>query len=61
VESRLLAMADRLFDDFDDLPVKAVFDAISAARTTLRLQNTPATPDSVERLARSRLSGLRAA
>jgi len=61
VESRLLAMADRLFDEFDDLPVKAVFDAISGARTTLRLRNAAATPDAVERLARRELDGCRVA
>jgi hypothetical protein len=56
VESRLLAMADRLFDDFDELPVKAVFEAISGARRTLRLQQSPATPEEIDRLARSRLN-----
>lgn len=60
-ESRLLAMADRVFDDFDYLPVKVVFDALSAARRTLRLQDTPATPEQIERLARARLTIIRAA
>ena len=31
---RMLAVADRLFTDFDHLPAKAVFTAIAAARTT---------------------------
>ena len=61
VESRLLAMADRLFTDFDQLPVKAVFDAISSARRTLRLQQSPATPEAIERIARARLRLIRAA
>lgn len=61
VESRLLDMADRLFEEFDYLPVKVVFDAISAARRTLRLQGAPATPEAIERLARGQLSGFRAA
>lgn len=61
LESRLLAMADRLFEDFDDLPVKVVFDAISSARRTLRLQSSPATPEAIERLARGRLGSLHAA
>ncbi len=55
VESRLLAMADRLFQDFDQLPVKAVFEAISGARSTLRLQRSPATPEAIDRMARARL------
>jgi hypothetical protein len=60
-ESRLLAMADRVFDDFDYLPVKVVFDALSAARRTLRLEETPATPEEIERLARARLTTMRVA
>lgn len=61
LESRLLAMADRLFDEFDGLPVKAVFDAISDARRALRLQNVPASPETIEELARRRLVSLLAA
>lgn len=61
VETRLLAMADRLFTEFDELPVKAVFEAISSARSILRLQHTPATPDAIERLARGRLCSTRVA
>jgi hypothetical protein len=60
-ESRMLAMADRLFNDFDELPVKAVFDAISAARSTLRLERRPATPEAVELLARVQLRAIRMA
>lgn len=55
VETRLLAMADRLFNDFDGLPVKDVFEAISSARSRLRLEQSPATPEAIERLARGRL------
>ena len=61
VEARLLTMADRLFDEFDELPVRDVFDAISNARRTLRLQTSPATPEAIEELARGRLGSYRAA
>ena len=61
LESRLLAMADRLFEEFDGLPVKAVFDAISDARRALRVQNVPASPETIEELARRRLVNLLAA
>ena len=57
----MLAMADRLFNDFDNLPVKEVFDAISSARRRLRLEQSPATPEAIERLARGRLHGVAAA
>jgi len=56
VEARMLAMADGLFNEFDELPVKVVFEAISSARRTLRLQRSPATPTAVEQLARGRLA-----
>lgn len=58
METRLLAMADRLFNDFDGLPVKDVFEAISSARSRLRLERTPATPEAIERLARGRLDNV---
>jgi hypothetical protein len=55
-EARLLAMADRLFADFDMLPVLDVLQAISNARSELRdrgdRQPDPAT---VEDLARGNL------
>jgi hypothetical protein len=61
VESRLLTMADRLFTDFEELPVKAVFDAITSARSVLRVQQRPATPEAIERMARGQLRGLQVA
>lgn len=61
VEARLLAMADRLFRDFEALPATAVFEAISSARRTLRLRQSPATPEAIEILARGRLQAIRAA
>ena len=58
-EARLLAMADRLFHDFEELPVRTVFQAIGAARTELRERTTGiATPEDIEMLARSRLRTL---
>ena len=61
VEARMLAMADRLFSDFDELPVKAVFEAINSARSMLRIQQAPATPEAIEPLARGRLRAARTA
>jgi hypothetical protein len=58
-EARLLAMADRLFHDFEELPVRTVFQAIGAARTELRERTTGvATPEDIEMLARRRLRAL---
>jgi hypothetical protein len=58
-EARLLAMADRLFHEFEELPVRTVFQAIGAARTDLRERATGiATPEDIEMLARSRLRAL---
>ena len=55
--ARMLAMADRLFTEFDHLPVRSVFHAIAAARATVKEQrSSPAPdPDQVERLAREQL------
>lgn len=55
-EARLLAMADRLFRDYEELPVRTVFKAIGAARVELRerRQGTP-TAEQIEQLARSHL------
>jgi hypothetical protein len=58
-EARLLAMADRLFHDFEELPVRTVFQAIGAARTELRERNGGiASPEDIEALARRRLIDL---
>jgi hypothetical protein len=55
-EARLLAMADRLFSDYEELPVRTVFQAIGAARTELRELNAGApTAEDIETLARRRL------
>jgi hypothetical protein len=55
-DARLLAMATRLFSDFEELPVRTVFQAIGAARLELRerQQGIP-TADDIEALARPRL------
>ena len=60
-ESRMLAMADRLFSEFDDLPVIDVFRAIGRARAELRDSDGVAVPEHVERAARYRLSQARRA
>jgi hypothetical protein len=58
-EARLLAMADRLFHDFEELPVRTVFQAIGAARVELRERNGGiASPEDIEILARRRLRAL---
>lgn len=54
-EARMLAMADRLFEEFDQLPVMDVIRAIGAARTELREADGVALPEQVERLARRQL------
>jgi hypothetical protein len=55
-EARLLAMASRLFADYDELPVRTVFQAIGAARRELREQREGVpTAEDIERLARRRL------
>ena len=55
-DARLLAMADRLFSDFEDLPVRTVFQAIGTARMELRerREGVP-TAEDIEALARPRL------
>jgi len=55
-EAKLLAMADRLFRDYDQLPVRTVFQAIGAARMELRerQQGVPAAEE-IEVIARRRL------
>lgn len=60
-EARLLAMADRLFHDFEELPVRTVFQAIGAARAELRERDGGVvTPEEIELLARRRLGSARA-
>jgi hypothetical protein len=55
-ETRMLEMADRLFTEFDDLPVGTVFRAIGAVRLSLREQDVLLPDaDQVERLVRDRL------
>jgi hypothetical protein len=55
-DAKLLAMADRLFSDYEKLPVSTVFQAIGGARTELRERRTGApTAEDIEVLARCRL------
>ena len=55
-EARLLAMADRLFHEFEHLPVRTVFQAIGGARLELRDAHPGVpTPEQIEGLARQRL------
>ena len=58
-EARLLAMADRLFNDYEQLPVRTVFQAIGGARMELRenRRGIPA-PEDIELLARRRLEAI---
>jgi len=55
--ARMLAMADRLFRDFDHLPVGRVFTAIATAHATVKERHRSPTPDpnQVEQLARDQL------
>lgn len=55
-EARMMAMAGRLFHEFEDLPVSTVFQAIGAARLELREARAGVpSPDDIEVLARQRL------
>lgn len=55
-ESDMLAMADRLFSEFDALPVQRVFRALGAARAQLRERGASMpSPAQVEDLARREL------
>jgi hypothetical protein len=55
-EAHLLAMADRLFADFDTLPVRDVLHAIGNARSELRDRGErQPDPRTVENLARGHL------
>jgi hypothetical protein len=55
-DARMLAAADRLFREFEDVPVITVIPALGAARATLRDTGQPVTPEAVESLARIRLA-----
>jgi hypothetical protein len=53
----MLAVADRLFADFDQLPVRTVLTAIATAiRDLARTDTGVPAPDRVELLARTALS-----
>ena len=54
-ETRMLLMADRLFAEFDDRPVREVLDAISDARRRLRDSDGVAMPEQIEPAARAHL------
>lgn len=53
----MLAAADRLFVEFDALPVLTVMRAITRARNELRDREGTASPDAVETSAREILRG----
>lgn len=55
-DARMLAAADRLFDEFDALPVATVFRAIGDARRLLRERDGIAVPEEVEKSARCELA-----
>jgi hypothetical protein len=52
----MVAMADRLFTDFDNVSVRDGLPAIADARTVLRTSAAAREPDSVEVLARDWLT-----
>ena len=52
---QMLAVADRLFHEFDELPIITVIRALGSARAALREMGEPVTPEAVESLARGRL------
>ena len=56
-QDRMLATADRLFTEFDHLPVGRVFTAIATAQATIKNRHPSPVPDPdhVERLARQQL------
>jgi hypothetical protein len=57
-EARMLAMADRLFAEFDEKPVRTVLAAIGRARTELRdVGSSLPKPRVVEDIARHILRG----
>jgi hypothetical protein len=55
MDTRMLAAADRLFREFDELPVGVVFRTIGCARSTVRDRDGVAIPEAVEELARDEL------
>jgi hypothetical protein len=57
-EARMLAMADRLFEEFNDKPVRTVLAAIGKARSELRdLGSSLPEPNVIEDIARHILHG----
>lgn len=54
-DTQMLAAAERLFQDFQDVPIITVIRALGAARAELRDADEPVTPLAVEILARVRL------
>lgn len=55
-EARMLAAADRLFAEFEELPVATVFGAIRNARSELRENGDATVPEEIEQRARQRLA-----
>lgn len=57
-DAQMLAAADRLFLEFDDLPVLTVVRSINSARARLRERGEPASPAAIEAEAREHLRDL---
>lgn len=57
-EARMLAAADRLFAEFEQLPVATVFRAICSARSELREHGDAAVPEEIEQRARRQLTSV---
>jgi hypothetical protein len=56
-DARMLAMADRLFAEFDQLPIRTVLTVIATSiRDLARAHDSAPAPDEVEQLARRALS-----
>lgn len=51
----MLAVADRLMQEFENVPVITVIRALGNARSALREIGEPVTPEAVESLTRARL------
>lgn len=60
-EAQMLAAADRLFAEFEELPVLTVVRAVNGARTELRERGAAPSPPAIEAAARQRLLRARAA
>lgn len=54
-DARMLAAADRLFEEFDRVPILTVVRAMAEARSVLRDRGDVPRPDEVESMARDRL------